>query len=362
MRRRNQWLLAAAVLLALAAYLMSRQGQAPDASPRAQVEFPRRLRAPEFQRMEKRKTLPPLPSAALASAQETRRRDPLISALPGNNGGTVLVIEANAIRHSPIGELLVQCFAARGRGDPVAQFQEQTGIDLLKDLDRIAITEKGMIVSGSFQNARWDKTFGEARASSYGEQGAIYSPAPHSLPDGGPAEPMMGIWNGQLIIIGENGDDVRSAVDRVEGRAPVRAPALPEESSYGEIYGVISAEQLAPLISGNDLALAERLRRVAERIEIHVDTRKDVALAAHVSGRDAAAVSDLGKSLGAMLSLARLHPEVRQNPDLAELLDLARIEPGDGHFDLELALPMEFLEKQLASCRGENPARAVSVP
>lgn len=310
--------------------------------------------------MENRKTLPPLPFTAAADPEHTRRRDPLMSALPGGKGGTVLVIEANAIRHSPIGELLVQCFADRGRGDPMAQFQEQSGIDLLKDLDRIAITEKGMIVSGNFQNARWDQSFGQVHSSSYGDQAAIYSPAPHALPDGGQAEPTLGIWNGQMIIIGESGDDVRGAVDRVEGRAPVGSPAIPEESSYGEIYGVISAEQLAPLISHQDPALAERLRRVAERIEIHVDTRKDVALVAQVSGSDAAGVSDLGKSLGGMLALARLHLQVRQNPDLAELLDLARIEPGNGRFNLELALPMEFLEKQLASCRGESPARAES--
>jgi len=272
-----------------------------------------------------------------------------MTALPGGN--TAVIIEANAIRHSPIGELMVQCLGAKGQGDPFEQFRERTGIDLLKDLDRIAVTENGLTISGNFQNARWDEGLGVGRSTPYGDQGALYTSVPQSQPDGEQVGPSFGAWNGQMFIIGQSADEIRSALDRLEGRAPVGAPAILDESSYGEIYGVISAEQLARLIGRDNAEFAERLRGVAQHIELHVDTRKDVAVVADVRGPDAAGVSDLGKSLGAMLSLAQLQARVQQESDLAELVELARIEPGEARFNLELALPMAFLEKHLAWCR-----------
>lgn len=358
MNRRNKWLLAAAVLLGLAALLMSRQ-EPVDAAPRREVQFPRGLRATEYQRMESRRTLSPPSSKALPAAEEKHRRDPVLAAL-GDKRKTAVVIEANAIRHSPIGELLVQCFSSGGRSDPIAELREHTGIDVLTDVDRIAMTDRETIVSGHFQNARWDQSWDNVSSTAYGDKARLYTFGSRSLPDGPSAEPTVGIWNGQMVIFGDSPDRIREAVDRLEGRASLGAPAIPEELSYGEIYGVISADQLMPLIRSENAELAERLRKVTERIEIHIDARKDVAVVASVKGPDAAGVSDLGKSLGGMLSLARLHAQARGDHDLAELLDLARIQPGDGLFHLELALPIEFLEKQLAHCRRENRPSAES--
>src|SRR5262249_26723846 len=151
---------------------------------------------------------------------------------------------------------LLRCLAAEARGDPIAQFREQSGIDLLTDLDRIAMTENGMVVSGHFQNARWDRSLDGMQSTAYGNQSTLYGTVPYPLRDGGQAAPALGMWNNQLFIMGESADDVRGALDRVEGRSPVGTPAIPEQSSYGEIYGVISADQVARLFLAQDPAMA----------------------------------------------------------------------------------------------------------
>src|SRR5215471_1388076 len=84
-----------------------------------------------------------------------KTRDPVLRALPPA-GKTALVIEASAIRNSPLGELLIQCMA-RGGDDAFDRFRDEAGIDLLTDLDRVAISEEGMIFSGNFKNARWGR-------------------------------------------------------------------------------------------------------------------------------------------------------------------------------------------------------------
>src|SRR5215471_3552264 len=104
--RKHWWIWAAVPLLLAAAYLMARNEPDAPASHRT-VSFPRALRAEETRRMQERSARP-LPIAGAALARVAKSRDPVLSALPPA-GKTALVIEANAIRNSPLGELLIQC-------------------------------------------------------------------------------------------------------------------------------------------------------------------------------------------------------------------------------------------------------------
>jgi hypothetical protein len=357
MRRQRVWLVLAVVLFALGAALMFwGQGDVPQPST-PQVEFPRRLRGREVERMTARRTRP-LPPPAAETAGPPPQRDPLLAALPRGKGRTALVFEANALRHSPVGELLLACMLRDG-GSGLAQLKERTGVDPLQDLDRLVVTDDGVILSGNFGKARLSELLEGSDSRQYGEGARLYTPTVPAAADGAePREhPSVASWNDQLLVFSRNPDGAREVVDRVEGRAGAdEAPLIDEESTYGEMYGVVSVAQLSKMLGNAQPELLARLGEVADSVELHVDARSDVAVVAEVKGSDADKVADLGKSLGAALSVARLQAQAEGQKELVELLDFARVRPDDGTFQLEVALPLAYLQQKLASCGEERRA------
>ena len=118
----------------------------------------------------------------------------------------------------------------------------------------------------------------------------------------------------------------------MEGRGPDEPSVIPEGSTYGEMYGVLSVEHLARLLPKEQADLAQRLKDVAQNVELHVDASSDVALVAQVRGEDQDKVADLGKSLGAALSVARMRAQAEGEKEMAQLLDFARVQPDGSSF------------------------------
>ena len=171
----------------------------------------------------------------------------------------------------------------------------------------------------------------------------------------------VGVWNNQLVMLGRTPDEVKEAIDRVEGRGPDEPSVIPEGSTYGEMYGVMSVEHLTRLLGPDQAELAQRLRDVAQNVELHVDATSDVALVAEVKGSDEDKVTDLGKSLGAALALARMRAQAEGQKDVAQLLDFANVRPDGDSFKLEMAVPLEALKERLAFCKEERQAADASV-
>jgi hypothetical protein len=362
-RRRWIWLGVATVLFGLAAYLMA-GAEETEAKPEVAVKFPEHQNRQELARAERRR----VQGAALlalttvdAGHARLRPSDPVLAALPPKGkGASAVVLEANAIRNSPVGELFIDCLRAHhGRDDPFDHVKQETGIDATQDLDRMAVTNEGVLLSGAFQNARWSTMFGGAGAGTpYGNQGTIYElPAPPGHPDQSSA---AGRWGNGMMILGDNVAGVQAVIDRLEGRAPDAAPVLSESDSYGDLYGSIEPADLASLLPDNDANLAEQLKAAAEQVKLHMDATNDVAMVADVNGPDAQQVSDLGKTLGGALSLARLDlpGEGEEKQLLSDLLDQAKVDPGNGSFRVELALPLPMLQKHLGWCREATDAGA----
>lgn len=157
-----------------------------------------------------------------------------------------------------------------------------------------------------------------------------------------------------MAIVTQSEEQARAAVDRIEGRAPA-SPVITEDQSYGDMYGVLSAEDLSRLLPPGEEALAQRLRTAAQRVELHMDASRGVGIVADVEGPDPSQLEDLGKSMGAALSLARIQAKAEGETQLADLLELARVRHrDDGAFTLQMAMPLEMLEKQLAWCRDQG--------
>jgi len=345
--RRLRWMALAALLLAAAALLFSR-GEGKPPPRRAEVEFPR-WRYEEYARLRKRSTLVlPSPPATVAPGgtpeEEPRRRDPFLVALPVKPDGPVVVFEANALRHSRLGERFVACVQAR-HPEALSSFQRDTGVDPLRDVDRVAYLGDSAVVSGFFDRVPWDE-LGPAEA--YGQAGRIFR-----------NEGMViAAWRDQILVFSENEESARRAIDQLEGRAPVPESGIPEEMTYGEVYGVVPGAAARGLLRLGDRALADRIARLASRVELHVDAMQDVAAVVHVRGEDAAGLGDLATSLGAALAVARVKAQATNDQRLADLLENASVHPGSGEFSLQLALPAERLETWFEGCgdRASAPA------
>ncbi len=348
MRRRWLWLLAASLLVIAAAWLVHLPEPAGTVT-RPDVPMPRELRPSERQRMLSR--LIPQPDAG--TARPAVVRDPVLTALAAGGSGTAMVLEVNALRNSPIGELLLRCLAEReGRGNALAALQ-QMGIDPLRDIDRVGITEHGIVVSGDFRRANWEGLLGSATGARYGEGGRVTSVAPRA--DGG-ATLVATRWGDSLLHLGDSEEDAHRVLDAIEGRGPAPRPLLTPEQSYGELYGVVTGPDLAQVMGGSE-GWSAALADAASRMELHLDARRDVALVADVAGDDPTKLADLGKTLGGALAVARAQARASGDTETAELLGYARVTPTHGGtISLEVALPLEAVARRLAFCRGDADA------
>ncbi|MDC0707880.1 hypothetical protein POL68_05305 [Stigmatella sp. ncwal1] len=360
-RRRGGWLALALVLLALGAVLMFTGSAEEPVAEAPRVEFPRRMRHEEWQRAEKRRTQAvAVVDAGVQTAPPLRPRDPLLAALPRGKGRSAVVIETNALRHSPIGELLLDCLMRDG-GKDLEKFKQFSGIDPLQDLDRMVITDDGFMLSGDLSKARFKDILQESVSMDYGSDARVYEPGPWALPqpDGGVTRgrlsKSLGLWNNQLLVVGNSPDSVKGVIDQIEGRGSDEPSIISEENTYGEMYGALSVEQLARLLPPEHLELAQRLKDVADTVELHLDARSDVAMVAQVRGGDEEKVRDLGKSLGGVLSMARLKAQAEGEEDLARLLDFANVKPEGSEFKMEIAVPFPLLQERLAACREGKP-------
>lgn len=346
--KRRAWLLAAVVLLACAAWLMRRGESKEKPAPVAHVEFPHFARPDEHKRNQARRTLAPAPVKDDTKEGFRAKRDPVMIALPTTRGKSAMVFEAAALKESPIGRLWLDCMLSERDAEELERFKRDYGVDMLNDVDRVAVSsQKVMILSGDLGGAHWDKLDRPKRA--YGDKGLIYESENHG------GSKAIASWGDGIQLVGEV-KEIEAAIDRLEDRAPPEPPLIQDWSAYGDAYGVLSAEDFARMLPASQREIADRLKGALEQIELHVDASDEVAIVADATGPTATDVDDLGKTLGAALSLGRLKAQSDGDEKLAELMELARVSPRGGRFSLELALPMPLIQREMGPCKRKRDA------
>lgn len=354
-RRRTPWvwLIVAAVLLAGGAWLM-RGAEPPSREPPPPVRLPTRMNRDEHQRADDRRTwVPQFSLDAGVAASPTPARDPVLALMPAEVKRAAVVAEFNAIINSELGGLMTDCLF--GDGDFLGDLRD-AGMDPITKIDRVAMIDDSMVVTGDFKNAQWKKFLPEeAVAKGYGRQGEVIEVARE---DGGMQT--FAVWGGQMFIAGGDEASQKAILDRLEGNGPQTTPVLNDSMAYGEVYGVIASGMLADLVGKQDARLGETIRQSAKSVQLHMDVSHDVGLVADIESGDPQKTEELRRTIGSALSLARMQAQAKGKTEEADLLDLAHVRSAEGgtDFRLEAGLPYEYMAKAFKECVAERKERA----
>jgi hypothetical protein len=292
--------------------------------------------------------------------------DPVFTALATTQGGTAVVVEANALRNTPAGQLAVDCFLeAReqdGNENPFEKLRDEARVDVMRDLDRVAIMDEGVVLTGHFAQARWDRLMTKDEvARPYGAKATVYERPDRIGPDGRRyprrSSEAIASWGDDLLYVGDKGmERTKQVIDTLEGRVQTPAPVLTPDQAYGEIYGVISGKHVAELLPSELRTLGERLPELMHHVEVHVDAARDVRVSAELKGVAPENVDELAASLEAGLEMARAKAKKR-NPLMAKVLDGVRLVRSGNQLRVEAEAPLAMLETELAWCRGQRTAK-----
>jgi hypothetical protein len=352
--KQARWLVLAAVLLGLGAWLMS--GKTKPATRAEFRPFPTSQRSEEYQRMEARRTfvLPPLASAAAsASAAPTAPptpRDPLLVAFAAP-ADVAMVVEARALLNTPVAELLLDCLSDQEKEGFDRKMAEH-GLDWKQSIERVALfKEEGqdrevMAFQGKFASVDWKKLEPEAETRAVGPHGRLLSKP-------GSTRETVGVWREELVLVGPP-EAVERAMKRLSGELPQGKPPLAENETYGEIYGVVGGEALAKLAPPE---MEEKMSKALSRMELHVDALDDILLVMDGTGHQdehghgSQEVVELAKTMAAAVAVARVKARADGDDVLVDLLDQSRVRPFQGGLRAEVAVPLETVKKHLKGCK-----------
>lgn len=348
------WLIVAALLLGAGAWLM-RGAEPPDRDPLS-VRLPTRMNRAEEERSDERRTWVPMLNADAGTAREASKpQDPVLALMPSEVKHGAVVAEFNAIMNSEIGGLMTECLF--GDQDGFLGELRDAGLDPTTKIDRVAMIDDSMVVTGDFKNAQWKKFLpDDAVSKDYGQKGQMVEVKKE---DGGVET--FATWGGQMFIAGGSETEQKAILDRLDGSGPARTgpPVIDDSMAYGEVYGVLNASSLAKLVGDQDPTMGELIKQSAKGVQVHMDVSHDVGLVADVDPSDPKRSDELRRALGSALSLARIKAQAEGKTEEADILDLARVRAADGAggFRFEAGLPYDYMAKTLRKCVEDRKKR-----
>jgi hypothetical protein len=323
---------------------------------RVEVTFPRDRRDTASRKKPTARNAPL--DTARAPLPRTGNRDPIESAMSPPGDGDVVFIELNAIRHSPIAERIIRC----REEDALRAFDEMKktlGVDPSQDIDRLALGDGVVGVSGAFGELTLPAELGNGTA--IGERGRVYE-ALGSDENGAPRTVYLARVGDELLLTGQSRAEVEAAALRAEGQGAVGAP-LQFQGAPGELYGRFGPALLKGLLGGVDDPLAARLTSLVQDGVVRANIDDHVSVSLDVTAVDAASGKDLAQAIGGAVSAARMEAISTGNTRLAQLLEQARVMPkDDGRFDVDLAVPGEVILDALGCAPDGTPRPATATP
>lgn len=299
-------------------------------------EFPVRGQRGDIRPSGPRSPRPAPPAVAAVPAAEqagpARKLDAMTSFVlkPSKN---VALIHVNALLNTPLFDRIRQCMPAQWAGftDGAAKM----GLDLERDVDRLAMSSDGMAMSGFFEGKPIARNIAqqmpEMTERTYRGQSIFTSRG------GGIAQV------GSLLLAGP-ADSMEALLDRALDPAPTAADP---EDIYGDVFMRTDLSDLRA--SGDGAATPDAVRALLDGLSgvtVRANVWDTVALSVEGKPQAGRSVGDLAAMARGAISLVRdqLDPgEV----ELATLAELAKVSSAKDALNIDLALPVNDLFDKL---------------
>lgn len=273
------------------------------------------------------------------TADETVKRF-LLNADPKGVSG---VMHFNSLMNAPILDKLDQCF-------PKAEMQALTsdgGFDFTRDIDQVAFTDKGSMLTGFFDENGAKRLAGcEPPTSTRSYRGFTIFGCQHEAIAVQPS----------LVLRGAE-SDIEALVDQALSAPP---PGSSSEDIYGDIYMRSGVDEPDPKHPPGDAV--ERMLNAAlsqaSNVTMRANVWDSVALSVDAEPRPGQSADDLAATTNAALALVKDSID-SEDVQLTAYTDLAKIKAENGKLQVNLALPTDKLVEQLNGiCKRQKEAFA----
>lgn len=253
----------------------------------------------------------------------------------GAPGRGFVIFNVGAIGHSELGRKILACRAEKA-GEGLARIREQTGINLTEDVEQVGMMQGVVAMGGWLGGIKLPESLGSGER--YGDEATIHTGPPDSR---GKAV-FVGRVGPSLLLMGDNVDAVKAAIDRAEGRAPSQAAT----ADHSDVRGRLTSEELSELLTGGgsqDETIAA-IAKLATGVDLRMNVEEHVALSLDLGAAGEGAAGDLSASLKSAVTIARQLARNEGMDKTAWLLDQARFhEPTADGLGLDLAVPGNFI-------------------
>ena len=334
-RKEARFLFAALLLLALAAAWVLWNGRAarqrrdatlaqvpPFPAPRQEVH----PRPPGAAR-------PAAHAAAKAPQQSSPARQDGMLSLVQAAKGSVALIHVNALFNTPLFDRLRECMPEAFNS--LASGKQRLDIDPTRDIDRVALSQNGVAVSGFFAGKPLaEKLLGEGAAAETYRGASVFTRGQDCVAQ-----------LGNLLVMGK-GDGCRETLDAAMEKTP--------DSAQDEIYGDLYVRSDLASFRNEQNPLLRSIVDGLSGMTVRANVWDAVALSlegAPASGKDAA---ELAQMVRAAVRLAKTQLDDDQI-ELQTLADLAKVSTEGGKLHVDAAIPVaDLLERFHIPCPGRD--------
>ena len=287
---------------------------------------------------------PPVLRADAGQPPPPRQRIDSMTSFVLHPAHTIGVVNVNALLNTPLFAKIKECLPLRF--ERIAEQSSRLGIDFERDLDRVALFEGGVAMSGFFAG----KPVAESIAAAAGQPTStetyrgttIYSSQRFAVAQ-----------IGNVVVQGST-DQIRGLVDRVLDPPP--ASADPQDV-YGDVFLRSDLEGLREGRKSGDNSARDAMGAMLDSLgglTARANVWDSVALSLEGTPRGGASVGELAKMARGAIQLARDQVD-QEEVELSTLADLARVAGTGDELRVDLALPAKDLfEKLHFPCPGRN--------
>ena len=257
-----------------------------------------------------------------------------------------IVVDTARLRNMHLARPISLCLE-KTHGDDLERVKRELGIGILADTDQVAFARHFLLVDGSEVAPDNGNIFRNASKREYGTDGEVFVPEDTTRPSGG-------IWKRQLLVVSDDVDEIREAIDIAEAPYVTENPTNGFRQSSALIHGTMPPGKLMNLLGVTEYVrpIASLLDTVVRDVFFEIHVHHSVLLTTTLALHENRSKDLLLAGLEGLRTLLIQKSVFFDYADLAELIDTVVIRDDGNEIHLEMEMPFQFLERELTRCTG----------